>query len=108
MSKHLRYSYGGIPCPSESSIARFNKEPNCFYENEFISRMHTLRNDIDSSSAEKNKPYYVGVAVDEIDILKRLYNDVHGSKLIGLCNGYVDDEKIKEKSFTKDCFCKSS
>ncbi|EGC39327.1 hypothetical protein DICPUDRAFT_147875 [Dictyostelium purpureum] len=71
-------------------------------KNEFISRIHTLRNDIDSSSAEKNKPYYVGVAVDEIDILKGLYNDVHGSRLIGLCNGYVDDENIKEEWFTKD------
>ncbi|EGC36239.1 hypothetical protein DICPUDRAFT_78096 [Dictyostelium purpureum] len=36
-TKPLRYSYGGIPCPSESSIARFNKEPNCFYEmNSFL------------------------------------------------------------------------
>ncbi|EGC30526.1 hypothetical protein DICPUDRAFT_157739 [Dictyostelium purpureum] len=26
-AKHHRYSYDGIPCPSESSIARFNKEP---------------------------------------------------------------------------------
>ncbi|EGC36747.1 hypothetical protein DICPUDRAFT_150691 [Dictyostelium purpureum] len=99
-AKHLRSGYAGIPSPSESSIARFTREPNCFYENEIISGIHTLRNDIDSSSAEKNKPYYVCVAVEEIDILKGLYSDVQRSRLIGLCNGYVDDEKIKEEWFT--------